>query len=322
MGPNAIKYLICLFAVIIISSISENIAFAQQGKLPIPMVYPKILQDNGKIYVISQGWSDKFESKFNIQNSIKTDTQVVIYEFKPAYASFYKITDAPFVRDFFGACISGSKIIIAGGFNSKMIATNTVYEFDLSTQKWSIKKQMMNARAYFTLENIRGKIYAIGGENVKNECEVFSTETNKWTALPLKYKQSDNKLIEEVYASTEIENKIYLFGKNGNNFKKFSPLDNSITSGITPPINSEEFCIATFSKRIYVTEGKLGDEMKSKVYMLDLVQNNWSTVGKIPFPRIMSGLLYYNKMLMYMGGSTKINPIQPTDEIFIYRPME
>jgi N-acetylneuraminic acid mutarotase len=322
MGANAMKYLIYLFAIIIISSFNENIVFAQQGKLPIPMVYPKILQNNGKIYVITQGWSDKFESKFNIQNSIKTDTPVVIYEFKPAYASFNKITDAPFVRDFFGACISGSKIIIAGGYNSQMIATKTVYEFDLSTQKWSIKKQMINARAYFTLENISSKIYAIGGENVKNECEVFSPESNKWTAVPLKYKQTDNKLIEEVFASTEIENKIYLFGKNGNNFKIFSPLDNSITSGIAAPVNSEEFCIASFSKRIYVTEGKSGDEMKSKVYMLDLVQNNWSTVGKIPFPRIMSGLLYYNGMLMYLGGSTKINPIRPTDEIYIYRPMK
>ena len=321
MKKLSLTFLLLFTIIVLLNSFKLYNTQQQQAKLPVPMIFPKVVQGKSVFYIISEGNSDNFNTKLNLQNNIKADTQLIIYECNPSNPLLKKVTDAPFSRIFFGACSEGDKIYIAGGFDIHWKPTNSVYEYNITTKKWTTKKPMHLARANFAMERIGKNIYILGGGNGKDFAEKYSIETDKWSILNINIKPK-LETIFEVYASTAIENKIFLFGKTSKEFQVFSTESNSLEAGLSTPFTCEQFSITAFSKRIYLSGGTTEGIASGKVYLYDYVENAWSTVGKIPFPRFWSGLISYNGMLIHLGGVNNNSvPYQPTNEIYIYRPM-
>lgn len=306
--------------IILLNSFKLMKTFQQQAKLPSPMIFPKVVQGKAVYYIISQGYSDNFKTKFNLQFNTKPDTQVIIYVYNPSNPILKKLADAPMVRNFFGVCADGDKIYIAGGYNAQWKPTNTVYEYNMSNKNWSVKKPMNTARADFALERIGKKIYALSGGNSKTIAEQYSIETDSWSVIKVNMKPK-LEMLSEVSASTVVENKIFLFGKTSDEFQVFNSENNSLDAGLPVPFKSEYFSIAPFSKRIYVSGGNADGIISGSIYLYDYVENSLSKVGKIPFPRFGSGLIFNNGMLLYLGGALDNSKREPTTEIFIYKPI-
>jgi hypothetical protein len=318
------------FLIIILSvhfSVSSSISKSgttlsfQKAKLPAPMMLPQVVQTKTKYYVISQGNSGYFRKQFNMaDNALGADTQVIVYEFMPANASLRKLSDGNFVRSFFGACVNGNKIYIAGGYDSKGIATSSLFEYDLTTKKWNERKAMSIPRGRFALECIAGKIYAIGGENTNGSIEAYKPEANEWGQINIKFIPANLKPMTKIEASGVIEDKICLI--NGTDFQIFIPATNSQVEGPNPPFKSEYFDVSVLSKKLYVAGGSADKSIDNGVYLYNAVDGAWSNVGKIPVPRYGAGLAYCNNMLIYLGGSIIdiSKPAEPTNEIYIYIP--
>jgi N-acetylneuraminic acid mutarotase len=238
----------------------------------------------------------------------------------PANASLRKLSSANFVRSFFGVCINGTKIYIAGGYDSKGNPTSSLFEYDLITKKWMEKKAMSNAHAHFALECVGGKLYAIGGVNTNGSIEAYKPETDKWEPITVKNNPVNLKPLLEITASTVIENKICLLWPS--TFQIFTPIDGILTEGTKPPVNSNYFDIAVSNKKLYVAGGTTDKGMDDGVYLYNAVDGSWSNVGKVPNTKFGSGLTYFNSMLLFLGGSkTDISkPAEPVDEINVYRP--
>jgi hypothetical protein len=315
--------LIALFGGFGKASFPKKYESSQMAKLPMPMMFPKIVQGNGKYYVITQGNSEKFRINMNLAGAVLPDSQVMVYEFNPGNATLRKLADAPFVRNFFGVCLNGNKIYVAGGYDANWKSTKTVFELDLLSKKWTAKKDMTVGRSRFSFECVNGQLYAIGGEGILGPGESFHPESNSWVQLKTRYIPVKSQPVEVVSCSAVIDDKIFIFGKNAEVLHIYSSSEDVMTEGPAAPFKSEDFDAAVFSKRLYIAGGKVAGVLDGSVRMFDRVEGNWSTVGRSPMPRYGAGLVYFNSMLMFLGGALT-NPSAPvvaSDDIYIYRPM-
>jgi hypothetical protein len=297
----------------------------QLAKLPVPLMMPQVVPAKGKFYIFSQSNFEGFLKKYNILNkSLLPDSQVVVYEFNPSGGIVKKIADAGFGRCFFGACFYSNKLYIAGGYDAKWNATATFFEFDFSTKKWKQKNSMFIQRARFSLECSDGFIYAIGGEGTNGSIEVYDPLKDLWELVNTKYIPSNIQPLLGISSSSVIDKKIFLLGITGSAFHIFDPGNSVQSEGPLAPAKSDCFSAVVYNKRLYIAGGLADNTINDRVYMYDESEGLWSCVGKIPVPRYGAGLAYYNGMLFYLGGTTAdINkPAEPTDEIYIYRPIK
>jgi len=284
-----------------------------------PFFMPKVVVAKTKYYVLTQGNSPSFRKIFKVKENILEDTSIVAYEFIATGGLFKKISTANFVRSMFGSAYLNGKIYVAGGFDNKGNYTNTFYEFDIGAKTWIKKTNMSKKRAYLALEAYNNKIYAIFGDQ-NNSIEVYDPLTAKWEILSVSY--GNSKPLTNITSSTIIDNKIYLFGNDGE-FIIFNISNLNIEKGIECPFKLRYFSVASSNRKIYLSAGCNTDNIDNTVYMLNTVTNEWVKAGKISVDRCGSGLVFFGSMLIYLGGSSTnmYYETTPVGEIFIYRPI-
>ncbi|WMI82621.1 Kelch repeat-containing protein [Anaerotignum sp. MB30-C6] len=118
---------------------------------------------------------------------------------------------------------------IGGASNVDSLSSAEVY--DPSTDKWTTLASMSETRCYLQTEVIDGKIYALGGWNVKvgditgkvlSSTEVYDPSTNRWTTL------ADMSTPRQIFQTEVIDDKIYAVGGYGPFYtdnQLLSPLD-------------------------------------------------------------------------------------------------
>ena len=299
-----------------------------QNAIPQNMLNPAFLlqatQSKNKFYIVNQSLNSFFKKKINLNENINTDSTLYIYEFLSNGNMIKKLAEADFYRTFFSICILNNKIYIAGGYDNKGIPSKSLFEYDLASHKWSEKTEMFYARTKFALECINGKLYAIGGEGIKPSIEYYTPENDLWEIIDFKLIPSNTKPIDTIAASAVIEDKIYLLNYNGSVFQIFTPNQNLLSEGPSTPIKSNYFDMLAVNKKLYVAAGVTQTSIDNKIYLYDAVEGVWSITGNIPLPRFGSALAYFNKAIIFIGGSTNTNiqSIVPTNEIYLYRPMK
>jgi N-acetylneuraminic acid mutarotase len=288
-----------------------------------PVFQPQIAQFKGKFYIVSQSNNSFFQSQFNISNR-NTDSLVILYEYIPKSAVIKKISESDFYSTFFSVCAVGNKIYVAGGYNTKGKPTKNLYEFDLTTKKWSEKSEMFFARTKFSLECINNKLYAFGGTDQKFSIEYYNPENDLWEILDYKQIPSNLKPLDTIAASGVIEDKVYLLGSNGKTFQIFTPSQSLISEGSATPIDATLFDLVVVNKKLYIGAGFNKNGIDNSIYLYDAVEGTWSVSGHIPIPRFGSGLAYFDKMIVFIGGSSdnNRNAIIQNNEIYLYRPIK
>lgn len=286
------------------------------------VIQPQMVAAKSNYYIITQGVSDGFNKALNI-NISSADTIVNhVSEFDPSTLLCKKIDDLPAVRSWFGSCLYNNKLYLAGGYNSGYQPVNTVFVYDPDVRKWKMIKPMLEKRTRFSLECIGNKIYAIGGEGVKNFIEVYSPDKDSWEILKITLPQS---LLTNgaVITSTIFEDKIYFWTKENSQFAIFSPKENAITEGPVMPVKNTCFDAIVVNKKIYVACGQNEEKVDDMVYMFDLLENQWYKAGKLPNARFGCGIAYYNKMFLFIGGSSSTQKAGtvPSDGMTMYKPV-
>ncbi|RVX09932.1 F-box/kelch-repeat protein SKIP4 [Vitis vinifera] len=87
-------------------------------------------------------------------------------------------------------------------------ATDEVYSYDASTNRWSEAAPLSTARCYFACEVLNGKIYAIGGlgskSNDPHSWDTYNPHTNSWKS------HSDPNIVPDIEDSIVLDEKIYI----------------------------------------------------------------------------------------------------------------
>ncbi|KAL6322701.1 hypothetical protein AAG906_015387 [Vitis piasezkii] len=104
--------------------------------------------------------------------------------------------------------VMGKKVYLLGGCGWLEDATDEVYTYDASTNRWSEAAPLSTARCYFACEVLNGKIYAIGGLGSKSSdphsWDTYNPHTNSWKS------HSDPNIVPDIEDSIVLDEKIYI----------------------------------------------------------------------------------------------------------------
>lgn len=159
---------------------------------------------SGKIYAIG-GWRIG-------------DALSVTEEYDPITNKWSRKADMPATRYGFSAEAVNGKIYVIGGcpiggqFFGNGGILSLVEEYDPMSDKWTKKADMPTARMFLTTSMVGGKIYAIGGQSLKeflSVVEEYDPLTDNWI------KKSDMPTAKELMSSGAMNGKIYIIGGIG-----------------------------------------------------------------------------------------------------------
>lgn len=104
--------------------------------------------------------------------------------------------------------VLGKKVYLLGGCGWLEDATDEVYSYDASTNRWSEAAPLSTARCYFACEVLNGKIYAIGGlgskSNDPHSWDTYNPHTNSWKS------HLDPNIVPDIEDSIVLDEKIYI----------------------------------------------------------------------------------------------------------------
>lgn len=104
--------------------------------------------------------------------------------------------------------VLGKNIYFLGGCGWIEDATDEVYCYDASRNKWTEASPLSTARCYFACESMDDKMYAIGGLGSKSSdphsWDTFDSNTNSWTS------HMDPNVVPEIEDSVILNGKIYI----------------------------------------------------------------------------------------------------------------
>lgn len=314
---------IVLIAVLLLNSFKPFSKHFQLSKLPSALMLPQTVQYKDKFLIISQGVTDSFRKKMNFHLSFQTDTLNAIYEFNAATGAVKKIADAGFTRYFFSAAMLGSKLYIAGGYNSANKPTSTMYVYDFDTKNWDEANSMFIERTRFALASVKNKLYAIGGETTNGSIEVYDPKNDLWELVNVRFIPANAKPLLTISTSSVIDEKIFLLGTDGTQFQEYDPMESLQKEGPDAPLKTDLYSSVVLDRRIYFAAGLNNTVIDDRAYVYNVNEGSWSVAGQIPVPRYGSGLAFFDGMLFYLGGSTN-NPVkkgEPTNEIYMFKPV-
>jgi len=326
------KYIIILAGIsilAILTSLKNNFRFRsehlQSAKLYEPMEFLKVIAQKNKIYIVRPGWCSAFQSHYGSACTVQSDSLVgTIYEYLPDQISLRKIADMLVVRSFYGVTVINNKLYLIGGYNKDWKPTNSVFELNLDTKKWTIKANLSKPRAYLAAESVNGAIYVMYGEGTPDYFERMVPDSNQWIKIKPNKSYTTNTQINKIETSGVSDFKIYIISASGKGLFEYNYTDNSVRELAPPPFQTEQFCSLVINKRIYVAGGSLPTALDDKVYMFDIVTKEWQKVGRLTAPRSRTAMVSYGGMLLFMGGSLTDMGQSPkiTDEIYMYRPIK
>ncbi|MCQ4936414.1 Kelch repeat-containing protein [Anaerotignum propionicum] len=208
---------------------------------------PKVLSD---LYGFQ---TEVVDGKIYVFGVIPDGTRTPITEvYDPSTDIWTILAPMPTSRQGFQTEVIDGKIYAIGGYSGPLVAgtishmdsLSVVEVYDPATDQW----KTLASRCFFQTEVVDGKIYTIGGWNVKvgeylgkvlSSTEVYDPSVNKWTTL------SDMSTARHVFQTEVIDNKIYAIGGAGpfgpdNNLLSAEAFDTSTNRWTTLPSMKKE----------------------------------------------------------------------------------
>jgi N-acetylneuraminic acid mutarotase len=160
-------------------------------------------------------------------------------------------------RSAFQTEVIDGKIYVIGGYSGKLIfrtdggysidSISSAEVYDPPTDKWTTLASMSTTRSWLQTEVINGKIYAIGGMNVKvrdsegkslSSTEVYDPSTNTWTTL------ASMSTARATLQTEVVDDKIYAIG----GFDGCNP-DELLSTEVYDPSTDKWTRLASMSKK-------------------------------------------------------------------------
>jgi len=279
-----------LVTALIVVVFATGPALAQGGwsKLkPIPQGEEEVYgtAGGGKVYVLGglgvfPGWEPK----------------MMLWSFDPATSDWKKLASIPEGIHHPGFAFVNNKLYSIGGFTiarpgggglPAWVPSNSVWIYDIATDKWSKGAPVPTPRGALSATAIGTKIYAIGGaknpsystpelrpsvpvENVATN-EIYDVETNSWKAARPMLTARNH------HGAAVIDNKIYVVGGR---------IGSTFIIGLSNNVSTNE------------------------VY--DVAKDTWSSVLGMPTPRSGIGVAVLNGRMHVLGGEAYLNDLVGT----------
>jgi N-acetylneuraminic acid mutarotase len=272
-----------------------------------------VVSCNGKIYVIggynNSGFLDTVEAYDPISDKWETKAPLP-----------YGIAE-------FGICAIGNEIYVIGGCNSLQGEDETIYPgnklnsvlvYDTLSDSWSFKTPLPTPRISLALGVVDGKIYAIGGSELKwNDCcfyfylaldtnEVYNPINDSWETL------SPMITPRHHVGVAVINDKIFVCGGNKNEdlwpavniVEAYSPSTNTWESLALMPKRLTEFGITSVDDKFYIVGGLCYPEYHiNDVFVYNPRNNQWSNISSMPTTRYGQGACAIDGKIYVIGGA-------------------
>jgi N-acetylneuraminic acid mutarotase len=226
---------------------------------PFPISHPGIVAGNGKIYVA--GGFDPLGIRlrgFMFANWKPLKSFMI---FDPLKGDWSTAPEMPLPRGAGGVCFYDTAIYYVGGIDQNKQITNTLFKFDLQTNKWDSLPPMPTPRDHLRMEVVNGILYAISGRKDDlrfnlNCVEAFDVKNNSWS------KKSDIPSGRGGLGSVVFKGKIYTFGGENvwscfDNFEEYDPLTDKwkILNNLPEPRHG--ICAGVIGDEIHMISGGL-----------------------------------------------------------------
>jgi len=193
--------------------------------------------------------------------------------------------------------------------------------YDPSTDQWSDKESMNEARSIFGSCVINGKIYALGGRMNWNgpdsvllakNIEVYDTSTDTWT---IKTAMSPRRW---TFCCCVVNGEIYVISgsKSGGlpyflttDVKAYNPFNDTWVGKTTIPTGRYSFASSVLDNKIYSMGGLLdvGDNGISSNEVYDPADDTWTTKKGLPTGRLGLSTCTLNNKIYVAGGIEILN---------------
>lgn len=211
------------------------------------------------------------------------------------------------------------KIYYLGGVGAVGgLSTNNAFEFDITTQTYSIKKQLHCPRAQIAAVELNGKIYTFGGwigNDGTDTSEVYDISKNQWSYL----KPLPKKLTAT--SACVVNNKIYILGSTlgvtNTFFYEFDPINESYKQKTIFNNSRSCACIIAYGEKIYAIGGS---SYKNNNYFIhndcdayDIATDSWEQKSSFPIGITNGSAIILGNEIHYLGGTLKSNSVNDDD---------
>lgn len=252
-------------------------------------------------------------------NGIANAYDSLLPDIVQASTSWSSKTDLPSIRYCNKVVSLNGKLYSIGGYNNITGATNTLFEYDPSTDIWSEKQGMLAPKGSFGAAAVDGKIYVFGGLNDKalNSVEVYDPSANKWTMLPnMPYSAFD-------ISTAVIDGKIFIMGGSDglttyfNTVEQYDPNTGIWTRMADLPSGITQAAAAVLDNKIYFIGGA-NNRCLNSVYEFDLSNNKWTVKASMPTIRNSFEAVAAGGRIYAIGG---VNSNAYLSKVEVYNPV-
>jgi len=200
----------------------------------------------------------------------------------------------PTARSGLGVAVVDGKIYAIGGWNSRILSNNELY--DPETDTWTTRQSMPTARYNFAIAVCQKKIYVFGGhgyvgeyENIIGSTEVYDPLTDTWETLesmPTARAELDaNVVADKIYL---IDGDAWPFGQSAGGLNEvYDPSTNSWSTKSPIPTSITHFSSAVVDNKIYVIDdGYSKTPIRTQIY--DPETDSWSYGKRLPTATFMA----------------------------------
>ncbi len=206
------------------------------------------------------------------------------------------------------------KIYFIGGRvqdGSSNYYSNLIFEYNLEMDEWIKKPNMPTARQNLAVTTVEDKIYAIGGDWLRDKNEMYDPTTETWQTLaPMPTPRQHIK-------AAVVDNKIYIIGgldeytqtyqhistKN----EVYDPQTNTWEEKAPIPTPKHNYSTVVYNDKIYIFGGatQIGTNSwshTSTVEVYDPATDTWDTSSSLPTIRFNPGIGLINDKIIVTGG--------------------
>lgn len=245
------------------------------------------------------------------QNAIKSGFQAV--GIINGVSQWSRISKSPFevIPDSFNICQLGSKVYVGIGMQTDMLASiKDFWEYDIVTNQWSKKADMITARTMGKMVAANNKVYIFYGvgedlsTRLKNVDE-YDPELNQWRTV------SEAPSYRNGAGITVYNDKVYIVGGRNQNtnfvstMDVYDPINNSWTTGL-PGQSATDLVLTGITvngvPKLYSFFGSNNSGKLNKIMAFDFTKKIWQTVGTSPIEITAPAVAQYKGKIHFVGG--------------------
>ena len=226
----------------------------------------------------------------------------------------------------FNAVSMGNKIYAIGGRGKKKNHDRYNYVYDVTLDKWEVKREPMFSRSNHAVVALGKKIYIFGGNSNQNKVEVYNTSTDRWKELApiptprmhINYSGavSNGKILLIGGIHRTGERKFEVTDKN----EEYNPSSNTWAEKRPLPAPRQANAVVNFQDKIYSIGGQNGKfENQKEVFVYTPETNSWELKAEMPQARFISGVAVIKNKIVVITG---IVPDFKKSKVFIYYPIK